>query len=371
MNFDWTEDEQSLREKVRLALRDFRDPDPADLSDLRRSTLRVLGKLAESEYLSLESRNDAMALVAAQEVTARASASLFLAVEVTARLFGGFPAEFGTTKEAEDILTSVRKGEIIGAVAASESEQFGPSYSHPTEAERVGDYYRLSGLKSFVTNAPIADWIAVMGRVEGNPTIFLVRAGQPGLTLGPRLKTLGYDGLAVSTVEMRGVEVPSDLTLGPFPDGSRIAHIFVEQDRILTMASVGLMQRTVEAAKEHALAHCRDGKAIFRYQEIRFKLAEMLTLSQTAQLLAYRAAWLRKVGDSEARMVLHCAKVFSSEAAEQVASMGMQILAGQGYSRENPVGQAYRDAKFAAIAGTTSEVGRIMIAHDLLQRYRV
>ncbi len=371
MNFDWTEQERNVRERVSQALAEFRAPDSANLSELRNSTLGILRTLARIGYLDLDSRKDTMPLLAAQELVARVSGSLFLAVEVTARLFGGILAEFGVTTAAKDLLTSARRGEIIGSVAVSESQPVGESYPHPTEAELVNDRYVVSGLKSFVSNAPIADWIAVMGEVDRDWAIFLVRPGQVGVTIGPRMRTLGYDELAVSTVEMRRVEVSSELVIGPFPDRTRLRNFYVVQDHILTMASVGLMQRTVDAAKEYSLSHCRHGKPVFRYQEIRFKLAEMLTLSQTAQLLAYRAAWLSSVQDPEARTVLNCAKVFSAEAAEQVASIAVQIMAGHGYVRDNPIEQAYRDAKFAAIAGTTSEMGRMEIAQDLLKRYRV
>jgi alkylation response protein AidB-like acyl-CoA dehydrogenase len=143
------------------------------------------------------------------------------------------------------------------------------------------------------------------------------------------------------------------------------------QDLILTVASVGLMHRVMAFTKAHADSHTRGGRPVFRFQEIRFKIAEMLTLYQTAQLLTYRAAWLYSVADREAATVLHCAKVFSSETAEQVASMAMQILAGRGYISGNPVERAWRDANLAGIAGTTCEIARMSIADDLLGRYRV
>ncbi len=97
------------------------------------------------------------------------------------------------------------------------------------------------------------------------------------------------------------------------------------------MASVGLMQGTIAQAKSHAGSHVREGKPILAHQEIRFKLAEMLTLFQTAQLLAYRAGWMRAHADPEAATLGRVAKVFAAEASEQVAAMGMQIMAGEGY----------------------------------------
>jgi alkylation response protein AidB-like acyl-CoA dehydrogenase len=109
------------------------------------------------------------------------------------------------------------------------------------------------------------------------------------------------------------------------------------------------------------------------YQEVRFSLAEMLALVQTAQLAVHRAGWLVADGDGpdarEADAMVRVAKVFCAESAEEVARAAMQVLAGRGFLSGNPVEQAYRDAKFAALAGTTSGVARMQIADDLLERY--
>jgi alkylation response protein AidB-like acyl-CoA dehydrogenase len=162
--------------------------------------------------------------------------------------------------------------------------------------------------------------------------------------------------------------VPRATALGPFADTSALKWLRSIEDRILVIASVGLMQATVTQAKHHAGSHVREGKPILAHQEIRFKLADMLTLFQTAQLLAYRAGWMSANADPEAATLGRVAKVFAAEASEQVAAMGMQIMAGKGYLRGNMIERAYRDAKYAALAGTTSERARMSIADDLLIR---
>jgi alkylation response protein AidB-like acyl-CoA dehydrogenase len=96
----------------------------------------------------------------------------------------------------------------------------------------------------------------------------------------------------------------------------------------------------------------------------------MLTLQQTAQLLTYRAGWMYSNADPETTTLVHCAKVFSAEASERVSNLAMQIMAGQGYVWGNIVERAYRESKYAALAGTTSELARMAIAEDLLARYR-
>jgi alkylation response protein AidB-like acyl-CoA dehydrogenase len=240
-----------------------------------------------------------------------------------------------------------------------------------TEAVYDGTDYVITGRKSYVTNGPIADWIAVSAEVEGKPAFLLVENGQRGVDLGPRLKTLGYNGLAVSSLELNHARVPRGHVLGPFDDRSVLMFLVQTQDLILTVAGLGVMERAVAAAKDYAESHSRGRKPVSRFQETRFKLAEMLTLLQTAQLLTYRAGWLYRASDPEAATVILCAKVFGSEASEQVSTLAMQIMAGRGYISGNPVERAYRDAKFAALAGTTSEIARMSIAADLLTRHKV
>ncbi len=269
------------------------------------------------------------------------------------------------------MLHRLEKGELIAAVALSESEPSGQGDYRPSVLTRKGGHCIVTGSKSFVTNGPMADVVAVVTDLDRSPCIALLNSGVAAAEFGPRLKTLGHNGLVVASLSMNSVRVPEDMVLGPFSDWDVLDFLNQAQNLILTMASVGLMHRALEEAKRFSNEHKRGGKPVFRFQEIRFKIAEMLTLLHTAQLLAYRAGWLYSVADPEASTMIHCAKVFSSEAAEQVASMAMQIVAGHGYVAGNRVEQAYREAKYAPIAGTTSELARMAIAEDLLQRYKV
>jgi alkylation response protein AidB-like acyl-CoA dehydrogenase len=172
-------------------------------------------------------------------------------------------------------------------------------------------------------------------------------------------------------MELKDVRVPMERALGPFEDQAPLQFVKLMQDMALTMAAVGLLQRTVASTKDYAQSHLREGRPIFRHQEIRFKLADMVTLSQTAQLMAFRAGWLYSISDPEAAVLIRCTKVFAAEAAEQAASMAMQVSAGEGYLWDSPIQQAYRESKYSSIAGTTSEVARMFIADDLLKRYQV
>jgi alkylation response protein AidB-like acyl-CoA dehydrogenase len=380
VNFDWTTEEKRFKQRISAifdhgALLELDALDQAEIPEIRNTTRQYLEKLGQAGYLSVgvgpESRSESMTLVAGQEEVSSVSGALFLTVEVTARVFGGLLKGFGASEAIMEITQRLEHGLLIGAVAVSESEDEQSSGRLPTSIHADGDDYVLSGRKDFVTNAPIADFIAVAAEAQGGQMIALVEHTSPGVVVGERLKTLGYDGLTVAGVNFKNVRVPNALALGPFADGKLLDFLGQIQDLVLTMTSVGIVKSTLTAAKKYSDTHIRGGRPVNRFQEIRFKLADMLTLSQTAALLAYRAGWLYSVAGPEASTVLHCAKVFASEAAEQVTSMAMQIMAGPGYVSGNPVERAYREAKYAAIAGTASEVARMTIANDVLQMHKV
>jgi len=375
MDFDWTDPEQQLRDAVAAALdasarADAAALEDADLPRLEALTRGLLGRLAAAGYLALDGGpgggSSAMRLLAGQEEVARLSASLFLAAETSARLFGGLLVGCGRGEEVRQILAAVREGRAIGAVALGDGPE--GSAGSPALARREQRGFALSGAKPYVTNGPLADTIAVAARSEEGTVIALLARGAPGLVVGPRLATLGHAGLAVSSIRLEEARVAAELVLGPFADHTPLERLAAEEDLALALASVGVMERALAAAKSHAAEHRREGKPINRHQEVSFKLAEMLATLQTAQLLVRRAAWLRSVADAEAPTVVRCAKVFAAEAAERVAGSALQILAGAGYLRGNPAEQGYREAKLAALAGTTSERCRMEIAAELLAR---
>ena len=380
MDFEWTDGERETRSRVAAALAEI-GPDrieqieTAGLEELERLVRDMQSVLARAGLLGLalapEERADQLRLMAGQLEVARASGSLFLSVETTARLLGGLLASAGERALREELLPRLVRGELVGAVAISEPPETEDGCPAGLVARPDGGEWLLSGAKSFATNAPIADLLALSARdPEGRLVVAFVDAGHPGLEVGPRLATLGHRGLAVAALELDRVRLPAARVAGPFDGPGPLERLEVVEGLVLAVASVGLMERCLEAARAHAKAHRRGGRPVGHRQEVAFKLAEMLTLTQTAELLAYRAGWLHGAGDPEARAVVRCARVFTAESAERVASMAMQILAGQGYLFGNAVERSYREARYAPIVGPTSELTRMAIAEDVLARYR-
>ena len=380
MDFDWQAEESEIKKRVtdifkapaQLEMEALED---ADLTGIKQITNQYMERLAETGYLGLGlgpgGLPGLMGLILAQEALAGASGSLFLAVEATARLFGGLLAGWGGPKLEKEILEPLKSGSVIAGVAMAEPGGTEPFEGWRTTAVKNDKGYSVTGQKSFVTNGPIADWLAVSGAVEGKPAFFLIEPGQEGVVLGPRLNTLGYNGLAASTLALTDVLVPDHLVIGPFDDRAPLDFLSLMQDLILSVASLGVIVRTMNASNLHARSHHRGAKPVFSHQEVRFKLADMFTLYQTAQLLAYRAGWFWSINDREAEALIGCAKVFCAEAAENVAGKAMQVMAGEGYVLGNPVERGFREAKYAPVAGTTSELSRMKIAEDVLKRHPV
>jgi alkylation response protein AidB-like acyl-CoA dehydrogenase len=138
------------------------------------------------------------------------------------------------------------------------------------------------------------------------------------------------------------------------------------ENQILIGVSLGLMKKAFETAKNYAKSHKTGGKPIIAYQEVGFKLSEMLTLFQTSQLFAYRTAWSATAEPKDVESLTLCAKVFCTESAEKVASDAMKILGGAGYITGNPVEEAFRCAKYGQIAGTSTEISRVKIGDTAL-----
>jgi len=373
MDFDFGETEKVLCEKIKGLFNGDSMADPAslageDVEEIRGATLKFLGLLGKEGYLTLglDNKKNFVSLTSIQESLAAISPSLFIAAEITARIFGRLVAVYGTPDQKDEIIPSLQEGRLIGAVAISEDAMNIENDPINTLAESNDGDFLVSGSKGHVVNGPIADWIAVAAKTGDGLAFFLVKKESAGLSVGQKLAMLGYNGLAVSAVSLENCPVPSNYIIGPFDGEEQLKTVRMWEDQILTASALGLIKRSLDAALTFAKGHRSGNKPIIAYQEVGFQLAEMVTLFQTAQLLAYRAAWMAEAGDTEAAVLAHCAKVFCTESAEEVASHALQILGGRGYVSGNPAEEGYRDAKYLQIAGTSSEISRMKIADGVL-----
>ncbi len=374
MNYDFSDQEFALFVQLQEVMQSYveaNDPEKGDVASIDRITRGALARLGETPYLNLglasqSGLHGTLTLMGAMEVLAGLSPSLFLSVEMSTRVFGRIVQTWGDEAQKEKWLAPLLSGKMIGALGLSEDAMNVDNEPLKTTGVVDGDVVVVNGHKQYVINGPTADWLAVAGVMEGKGAMFLVEKNAKGLVMENRLATLGYDGAAICNIRLEDCRIPANQVMVPVGGKESLALIRMWENQVILGASIGLMKSAFESAKNHAKTHKSGGKPVIAYQEVGFKLSEMLTLVQTSQLFAYRAAWTAEDAPKEAESITLCAKVFCTEAAEQVAANAMQILSGAGFLSGNVVERAYRCAKYGQIAGTSTEIARVKIGDGAL-----
>jgi alkylation response protein AidB-like acyl-CoA dehydrogenase len=284
----------------------------------------------------------------------------------------------GTDEQKGRYLPAMVRGEHRGALCLTEPHAGSDVQRIRTTATRRGDTYVLTGSKMFITNARYGTLYAIAAKTDpqADPpyrgiSMFVGEKG-PGLTVGRDIDKLGYKGIETCEVHFEDYVVPARNLLGG-TEGQGFFHVMsgLEVGRITIAArAVGVAKAAFEHAIKYAQQRETFGKPICEHQAIQLKLAEMATKIEAARLLTYQAAERKDRGercDIEAGM----AKLFASETCLEVATEAMRILGGYGYTKEFPVERFFRDAPLLIIGEGTNEIQRLVIAKQLLQRYKI
>jgi alkylation response protein AidB-like acyl-CoA dehydrogenase len=374
MNYEFSDKEFNLFVEIHTLISEFVKENNLENNDAGLSDpviRQALDILAKTPYLKLgveqtEDFNGMLTLMGAMEVIAGACPSLYLSIETSTRIFGRILSNWANDTQKENLLALLLNGQIIGAVGLSEDSMNVDNDPLQTIAVADGDNVKINGHKQYVINGPIADWFAVAGMMDGKNVICLVEKGTPGLSIGEKTATMGYGGVAISGITLNDCTIPSTQVIFPKNEKEMLNTLRLWENQVLIGASLGLMKTTFESAKNYSKQHKTGGKPIIAYQEVGFKLSDMLTLFQTSQLFAYRAAWTEVAAPKDVESLTLCAKVFCTEAAEQVSAKAMNILGGSGFISGNPVEQAFRCSKYGMIAGTSTEISRVKIGDNAL-----
>lgn len=277
---------------------------------------------------------------------------------------------FGTDEQKQRWLPGLIDGTLIGAHGMSEPDSGSDAYSLRTRAELHGDSYTLTGTKTFVTNAPVADVFLVFATVNlkrgmWGVTAFVLDAGMPGLAVSAPFRKLGLQSSPMSEIVLDGVSVPVSHRLGSEGQGAAVFSHSMGWERSCILASqVGRMDSQLQTAVRYARERQQFGKPIGNFQLIAAKLADMKVRLETSRLLLYRAAWQQSAGGD---VGLHSAmaKLYISEAAVQSALDAVQIHGGYGYMQEFNAERELRDAVGGTLYSGTSEIQRLLIARQL------
>jgi alkylation response protein AidB-like acyl-CoA dehydrogenase len=370
------------QEEFRRAIARFVDAEVvpvADALDERAEFPRALfRRLGELGYLALRypeayggAGADAVTYCLFAEELARGSLSLAAAAAMQSLMGTYFIFRHGGDELRERYLRPALRGELVATFALTEPNAGSDLAGITTRADKRGAGWVLTGTKTWVTNAPVADVLTVAaktsaGRGMKSIALFLVdRARMPGVSLGKKIDKMAVRASETGEIVLDGVEVPAHHVLGGETGGVEKIGAILAEIRIMTAAlSVGLARAAYDAALAYARQRQAFGKAIVEHQAIGFKLADMLTSLHTAAVMTYRAAALLDAGHPvgrEAAMV----KLLASETAVRITDEAARIFASYGLATEFPVQRYFRDARFLLPGGGTSEILRLVIGREL------
>ncbi|AEB10805.1 acyl-CoA dehydrogenase family protein [Marinithermus hydrothermalis] len=266
-----------------------------------------------------------------------------------------------------------RLAEGFAAYALTEPHAGSDAAAIRTRARPTPDGYVLTGRKTWISNAPVADFFVVFAKTDpeaGHAGIsaFLVDREQPGVRVGPPLAKLGQRAAPAAEVVFDEVSLSREALLGREGEGFKLAMRVFDHSRPMVAAfAVGLAQRALDEALRYATQRTAFGQPIARFQGVGFKLAEMGMHTQAARLLTYHAAWKADQGQPNTLEAAY-AKAFAADHAMQAALEAVQIHGGYGYSPEYPVEKLMRDAKLLQIYEGTSEIQRVIMTRELVGR---
>jgi alkylation response protein AidB-like acyl-CoA dehydrogenase len=278
--------------------------------------------------------------------------------------------KFGNAAQKKQWLTPLARGEMLGAFCLTEPHVGSDASGLRTTAARDGDSYVINGVKQFITsgkNGDVAIVIAVTDKGAGKKgmSAFLVRTSAPGYNVARLEDKLGQHSSDTAQINFDNCRIPAENLIGTEGQGYGIALGGLEGGRIgIAAQSVGMARSAFEFAVQYAKERQSFGTAIFNHQAVGFRLAECATKIEAARQLIWHAASLRDAGRpclKEAAM----AKLFASEAAEQVCSVAIQTLGGYGVVSDFPVERIYRDVRVCQIYEGTSDVQKIIIQRAL------
>lgn len=261
----------------------------------------------------------------------------------------------GTDEQKARFLPRLCNGSLIGCLAITEPEAGSDAMSMTTRAEKIDGGWKLSGRKTFITSAPVADIALVYARTgdraSKNIALFIVDASTPGYSRGKTFEKMGWRASPTGELAFDECVLGDESLLGTASGGRAILMAGLDSERIVMAAeSVGLAQGALDVALEYSQQRRQFGQSISDFQLIREKLANMYTEIEAGRALTYRAARIADSGDTAGLTALASAsKLFTSEVAMRATTHAVQVLGGYGYMADFPVERFMRDAKLMEI----------------------
>lgn len=310
-----------------------------------------------------------LATLAIEEL-ARIDASAAIYVDVHNTLFNNALLRWGSTEQKQRYFPRLTTS-LLGAYALSEPASGSDAFALQCKAESKGDHWELTGRKFWITNGGEAGIFIVFANTDFSKgykgiTAFLVERDFPGFSVGKKENKLGIRASSTCELILEGCRVPAGNVLGPVGIGYKVAIETLNEGRIgIGAQMVGLAQGALDHAVRYTRERKQFGQAIAEFQGVQFQIARAATELEAARLMVYNAARLRDARQPFLKEAAMC-KLFSSEVAERVTSLAVNLYGGYGFVKDYPVEKLYRDAKIGQIYEGTSNLQLQTIARQIL-----
>ena len=375
MDFDFTPEQELIRDTVRTFARERVEPIAAALDLEGRFPYELVAELAELGLMGLPipqeyggAGGDTVSYAIAIEELTRVDSSVAITVAAHTSL-GTMPILlFGSEEQKRRWLPDLASGKRLAAFGLTEPDAGSDAGATRTTAELRDESWVINGSKLFITNAGTdISWGVTITALTGDDEIsnIVVENGTPGYAISSQMKKLGWRASDTRELSFEDCAVPEGNLLGERGAGFRQFLEILDGGRISVAAmGVGLAQGAYDLAYAYAKEREQFGKPIATFQAIRFKLADMATEIEAGRALVHKAAWLKDQGRPFALAAAQ-AKLFSGELSNRVVNEALELHGGYGYMEESAIARFYRDQKVLEIGEGTNEVQRMVIARHL------
>src|SRR6056297_1519061 len=373
-----TEDEQMLKEAAADIAESIIKPKVQEMDEAAKLDPEIIKTFFEMGLMGIEIPESYgggggtffMSIVAIEQIS-RVDASVGVFMDVQNTLVNNAFLRWGNDDVKQRFLPQLAT-EKVGAYCLSEAGSGSDAFALKCSAKEDGDSYVLNGTKLWITNANEADLFLVFASI--NPelgykgiTAFVVERGMEGFSISKKENKLGIRASSTCEILLDNCRVPKENVVGEVGKGYKVAIETLNEGRVgIGAQMIGIAQGAFDAALAYVQERKQFGKAIGEFQGVQFQLARMATDIETARLLVYNAARLKEAGQpflKEAAM----AKYYSSDVAENLSSMAIDLYGGYGYVKEYPVEKFYRDSKIGKIYEGTSNMQLQTIAKIILK----
>jgi len=372
-----TEDEQMLKDAAAEFAESVIKPKVHEMDKAAKLDPEIIKMFFEMGFMGIEVPEKFnggggtffMGIVAIEQIS-RVDASVGVFMDVQNTLVNNAFLRWGSEELNSRFLPQLAT-EKVGAYCLSEAGSGSDAFALKCSAKEDGDAYILNGTKLWITNANEADIFLVFANINPEAgykgiTAFVVERGMDGFSISKKEDKLGIRASSTCELILEDVRVPKENILGEVGKGYKVAIETLNEGRIgIGAQMIGIAQGAYDAALAYTKERKQFGKAISEFQGVQFQLAQMATELETARLLVYNAARIKEAGQpflKEAAM----AKYYSSEVAENVSSLAVDLFGGFGYVTEYPVEKYYRDSKIGKIYEGTSNMQLQTIAKIIL-----